>query len=105
MFQMRRHLDSFCFEFISEECEKFISPHFLEGIMVNVFSFHPGVMRQREASDGGGEMDMEISFKVPAKGMDSEINAWDKSLLLCQLFDNARSYRRGFVHEMTVDPE
>lgn len=105
MFQMTRHLDSFCFEFFSEECEKFISPHFLEGIMVNVFSFHPGVMREREASDGGGEMDMEISFKVPAKGMDSEIDARDQSLLICQLFDNACSDRRGFVHEMTVDPE
>jgi hypothetical protein len=37
--------------------------------------------------------------------MDSEINARDKPLLFCQLFDDARSYRRGFVHEMTVDPE
>jgi hypothetical protein len=45
MFQMTRQLDPFFFEFFSEECEKCISPHFLEGIMVDILSFNPRVMR------------------------------------------------------------
>jgi hypothetical protein len=50
-------------------------------------------------------MEMEISFQVPAKGMDNKIDAWNESLLFCQLFNNVGGYRRRLVHEMTVAPE
>lgn len=102
---MTRHPDPFGFEFFSDECEKCISPHLLEGIMVDVFSFNSQLVRGGDSSDSRGEMEMEISLEVPAKGVDGEIDARDESLLFCQFLDNAGGYRRRFVHEMTVDPE
>ena len=66
---------------------------------------NPAVMDKGEPADSRGERNMEITFKVSAKSMYSEINSRDELFLQRQLFNNACGNSRDFIHEVAVDPE
>jgi hypothetical protein len=82
-----------------------ISPHFFEGVVIEIGVRDPAVMCKGETAEGAGEMDVEIAFKVSAESMDCEINSRYKSFLQRQLFNDACGDSRGFIHEVAVDPE
>lgn len=73
--------------------------------MIEIGIRNPAVMSKGETSDGGGEMNVEITFKVSAKSMYSEVHSRDELFLQRQLLNNAGGNSRDFIHEVAVDPE
>lgn len=73
--------------------------------MIEIGIRNPAVIGKGEPSDSGGEMNVEITFKVSAKSMNCEINSRDELFLQRQLLNNACGNSRDFIHEVAVDPE
>ena len=73
--------------------------------MIEIGVRNPAIMCKGETAESGGEMDVDIAFKVSAESMYCEINSRDEFFLQRQLFDNACGNRREFIHEVAVDPE
>lgn len=73
--------------------------------MVEVNTSDPGIISKRESANSGGEVDMDIFFKVSAKGVDGKEDTWKKTFSFSPLFNDVCSNKGNKVHKVTVEPE
>lgn len=98
-------LEAARFIFVSEKSCDFVSPHFFEGIVMEIGLGNPFFVGGGEASYGCGEVDVDIAFEVSAERMNSEKHARNETHLAGEFFDNSGSDGWDFVHKMAVHPE
>ena len=73
--------------------------------MIKISIADPALTIRRQTAGGGGKMDVEIAFKVPAEGVDGQVDAGQEVMLRGQLFDDVGGERRNRVEEVAIDPE
>jgi hypothetical protein len=62
-------------------------------------------MAEGKSTCCGGEMDMDISFEVSAKGVDGKKDAREKTLFKRPIFNDGCSDEGNKVHEVAIKPE
>lgn len=73
--------------------------------MVEVGLPDPLRMAEGKSTCCGGEMDMDISFEVSAKGVDGKKDTGEKTLFERPIFNDGCSDEGDKVHEVAVKPE
>lgn len=73
--------------------------------MIEVGFANPGFIEEGKPACRGGKMDMDIPFKVSAKGVDGEKDTGKKTLFERQVFNDGCSDEGNKVHEIAVKPE
>ena len=73
--------------------------------MIEVSFPNPRGMAGGKSTGCGGEMDMDISFEVSAKGVDGKKDTGEKTLSERPIFNNSCSDEGDKVHEVAVKPE
>ena len=73
--------------------------------MIEVSFPDPLGMAGGKSTSSGGEMDMDISFQVSAKGVDGKKDTGEKTLFVSPIFNNGCSDEGDKVHEVAVKPE
>ena len=105
MFEAGRKLETAGFKFLPEECDDFIAPHFLEGLMVKISMIEPAFFIGRKAADGGGKVEVIIAFQVAAKSVNSQENSRQKAFLFAEFENNIGSQWRDLIHQLTITPK
>lgn len=73
--------------------------------MIEVSFPNPCGMAGGKSTGRSGEMDMDISFEVSAKGVDGKKDTGEKTLSERPIFNNSCSDEGDKVHEVAVKPE
>ena len=73
--------------------------------MIEVGFANPGFVEEGKPACRGGKMDMDIPFKVSAKGVDGEKDTGKKSFSFSPIFNDGCSDEGDKVHEIAVKPE
>ena len=73
--------------------------------MIEVSFLNPRGMAEGKTAGCGGEMDMDISFEVSAKGVDGKKDTGEKTLVERPIFHDGSSDEGDKVHEVAVQPE
>lgn len=73
--------------------------------MIEVSFPNPRGMAGGKSTGRSGEMDMDISFEVSAKGVDGKKDTGEKTLSERPIFNNSCSDEGDKVHEVAVQPE
>ena len=73
--------------------------------MIEVSFPNPRGMAGGKSTGRSGEMDMDISFEVSAKGVDGKKDTGEKTLSERPIFNNSCSDEGDKVHEVAVKPE
>ena len=62
-------------------------------------------MVERQPAYSRGEVNMQIAFKVSAKGMYGQVNPGNEALLFGLSLDDIRGDGSDFIDEMSIAPE
>lgn len=73
--------------------------------MIEISLADPLRMAEGKSTCCGGEMDMNISFEVSAKGVDGKKDTGEKTLFESPIFNDGCSDEGDKVHEVAVKPE
>jgi len=82
-----------------------VFPGIFESEVIEVCLANPGFIEEGKPACRGGKMDMDIPFKVSAKGVDGEKDTGKKTLFERQVFNDGCSDQGNAVHEIAVKPE
>ena len=66
---------------------------------------HPGGVIQGKAAGSGGQMDVAVAFQIAAKGVKSQIDAWDKAFFSRPLFNDISGEDGNKIEEVTIHPK
>lgn len=73
--------------------------------MIKVRAPNPSIPSGRKTSCAGGEVNMDISFKVSAECMYGKKDAGKKPFLVCPIFNDVCGNKRDTVHKVSIQPE
>ena len=65
----------------------------------------PGLAIESQPADGGGEMDMEITFEVATESMIGRVDTRNEMLLSSKVFNDVGRDRSKFVEKPAIEPE
>src|SRR4030065_1912886 len=94
-----------CFEFFTLKGDDMVFPGIFESLVIEVCLANPCFIEEGKPACRGGKMDMDIPFKVSAKGVDGEKDTGKKTLFERQVFNDGCSDEGDTVHEIAVKPE
>jgi hypothetical protein len=99
------HFQASGLKIFAQQLEDFVTPHFLEGVVIEVTILGPTGSVLGEPSAGSGEVEMEVSFQVPSETVERHVDAGVESLFLGQGEDDAGGQRGEEIEKVAVHPE
>lgn len=103
--ESRGEFDASGLEFGTEQINNGVTPHGFKDEVMKISVANPAFMICCQSTGGGGEMDMEITFKIAPERMNGGIDARDKMFLGGEFVDNPSRDGGQFVEKMTIMPE